>query len=130
MNFAHSDAQEEYYLHKYSLFKIFEGTSKYYEKEDRRTHNVYRKFTYTSRTHPILTDLHKIFYPDGAKIIPENIEDMFNEVSLAYLFMDDGSHHKNGYYISLCNFELDDLNRFAKFLRNKFGLNCSIHSQK
>lgn len=131
MNFAHSDAQEEYYVHKYNLFKDFGGTSKYYEKEDRRTHKVYKKFTYTSKTHPILTDLHNMFYPNGkTKIIPENIEDIFNNVSLAYLFMDDGSHHKNGYYLSLCNFELDELNRFAIFLKRKFNLNCSIHSQK
>ena len=130
MNFAHSDTQEEYFWHKYNLFKDFGGSTQYYEKEDKRTHNIYKKFTYTSRTHPILTDLHGIFYVDRHKIIPGNIEDIFNEVSLAYLFMDDGSHHKNGYYISLCNFEYEELTRFINMLYNKFELNCSIHSQK
>ena len=122
MNFAHSDAQEEYYMHKYNLFKDFGGTSKYYEKEDRRTHKVYKKFTYTSKTHPILTDLHNMFYPNGkTKIIPENIEDIFNDVSLAYLFMDDGSHHKKGYYLSLCKFELDELNGFGVLIQTVFS---------
>ena len=45
MNFAHSDAQEEYYMHKYNLFKDFGGTSKYYEKEDRKMLYMWRDAT-------------------------------------------------------------------------------------
>ena len=130
MNFAHCSEQAEYYMHKYDLFKEFGGTSRYVEKEDKRTHKVYKKYAYTSRTHPILTELQKKFYIDKVKIIPDNIADMFDEISLAYLFMDDGSHHKNGYYLSLCNFSTEDLNKFVEFLHKRFNLICTIHSQK
>ena len=130
LNFAHCKEQEEYFDNKFEMFKCFGGGTKYYEKEDKRTGKVYCKFTYTSQCNPVLTQLQERFYKDKVKIIPKDIAKDFNDISLAYLFMDDGSHHKNGYYISLCNFTKDELQMFVDMLKDKFDLKCSIHSQR
>ena len=129
-NFAHSLKQEGYALHKVELFKDLTGSVFYKHNEDKRTHKVYSAVFKQFNCNPFLTELHKIFYVDRVKIIPEFVYSVFNEISLAYLFMDDGSHHKNGYYISLCNFTLEELKSFCVFLTTRFNLKCSIHRQK
>lgn len=129
-SFAHSLDQEQYCLHKSNLFKDFDGVLSYKSNKDKRTGKTYYSVFRKLNCNPLLTELQKIFYKDRIKIIPDLIYSDFNEISLAYLFMDDGCHHKNGYYISLCNFTLNDLKFFCKFLKEKFNLKCTVHRQK
>lgn len=54
--------------------------------------NNYSFVEFVSRTHPDFTTFYNIFYRDGKKIVPENIETLLTEpLSLAVWFMDDGS---------------------------------------
>lgn len=91
LNYAHSVTQKEYFFHKYELWKPLLGPWRYYENEDKRTGNVYRKYAVTSKTHPELTRLYKMLYSTGSKQITDEYLEEFDEISLAYLFMDDGN---------------------------------------
>jgi len=53
--------------------------------------DVQDSYMLTTITHPYLTYLHKIFYKDGKKIIPYNIYDLINALSIVIWICDDGS---------------------------------------
>lgn len=43
--------------------------------------------------------------------------------------MDDGNNHKSGYILDTCSFTLDDLHLLVSAFKNKWNLDCSIHSR-
>jgi hypothetical protein len=70
----------------------------------------------------------ELFYVDGIKIIPTNLADHFTAVSLAYFYMDDGYKAVNGFFFCTECFSASELDIFLAILRDKFGLNASLHS--
>ena len=54
------------------------------------------QYHFSTKTHPLFTTLHSLWYKwdneknKFIKIVPLNISEMFSEISLAYLIMDDG----------------------------------------
>ena len=89
--------------------------------------------TFYTRSHPIFKELRQIFYPNGKKIIPmEVIETYFTEVSLLFLYLDDGivgrkKHHGIGF--ALGGFTEQQLTQFQCFLDKKFKLKVTIQSR-
>jgi hypothetical protein len=53
-----------------------------------------------SRSHPLLTDLHAVYYVDGKKGVPENLE--LDAEMIAILLMDDGMRCSTAGYIKIC----------------------------
>jgi hypothetical protein len=45
---------------------------------------------------PCLIELHSLFYPNGVKIVPQNIYELLTPVALAHLIMGDGSVKSHG----------------------------------
>lgn len=131
LNIGHGIKQEEYYKHKVELFspnvKFFEYKR---EKIDKRTNNIYSYLQAYSNRYEDIVNLRKIFYPKNKKVISEEILKEFNEISLAYLFMDDGSYHSSGGTIALCNFSDDDLKLFQFFLLKKWDIEVTIQKNK
>lgn len=79
---------------------------------------------------PELLPIYKSFYLDGKKHIPFNLLDKFSEVSLAFLFMDDGCKTSCSYSIATNCFDLKELEEFRIFLKRKFNLETSIFKSK
>jgi len=46
---------------------------------------------FVTRSMPCLTELHSLFYPNGVKIIPNNIFELLTPIALAHMIMGDGS---------------------------------------
>lgn len=129
-SFGHSIKQEDYCKYKYKIFENLSGKLMYYTyKPDKRTGNIYSMCSFRLKNNPIFNYYYNELYK-GTKRISKKILEEFDEISLAFLYMDDGNKHKNGYYISLNNFPLEDIKIFKQFLKNRFSLNCSIHSEK
>jgi len=80
-----------------------------------------------------LSNLRKIFYPNGKKIIPENIGELLKSpVSLAVWFMDDGTldyRFKDHCAFHLCTngFSLEESKRLADVLDKNFGISATVH---
>lgn len=131
LNIGHGEKQVEYYRHKVELFspniKFLEYRR---EKLDKRTNNNYVAFQAHSNRYEDIVMLRKLLYINDKKEISLEILKDFNEISLAYLFMDDGSHHNSGGTIALCNFSNDSLILFQKFLLDKWKIESSIHKNK
>lgn len=86
------------YLH-HSIYNQFTETKIYPYPNILLPHHKGKKvshYHFKTRTHPLYTTLHSIWYKKDeeankfVKIIPENIKEIFSEISLAYWIMDDG----------------------------------------
>jgi len=87
-----------------------------------------------SIVHPDLSELHNIFYPAHKKIIPVNIFDLLDELSLSILFMDDGTYCESGTVrvlrISTEGFSFDDSILLRDAIYNKFNVKFNIHKHE
>ena len=131
LNIGHGLKQEEYYKHKIQLFspniKFLEYKR---EKIDKRTNNLYISLQAYSNKYEDIVNLKELLYINSKKEITKEILKDFNEISLAYLYMDDGNYEKYGAKIALCNFSNNSLILFQNFLKNKWNIDTSIHKDK
>ena len=131
LNIGHGLKQEEYYKHKIQLLspniKFLEYRR---EKIDKRTNNLYISLQAYSNKYEDIVNLKKLLYINDKKEITKEILKDFNEISLAYLYMDDGNYEKYGAKIALCNFSNNSLILFQNFLKNKWNIDTSIHKDK
>lgn len=128
LNFAHCNAQKEYFDVKVDILKKLNfGYNKEHNYYDKRTNKIYKRYTCTSHSFVELKTLRHIFYKNGKKILPiEFLRDNFNEISLAYLYMDDGSTQKYNTIISMQCYERKELEDFVIILKSKFDLEFTV----
>jgi len=92
----HSEKQKEYLLWKRNLLKPF-TYSKITETQfgehtiSNVKCNVQKSYMFSTISHPYLTELRKVFYSEGVKIVPENLSEYVNALVMAIWFCDDGS---------------------------------------
>ena len=85
-------------------------------------------YRFTTKSLPVFTTLHKIFYQANKKIIPNNLE--IDPLSLAVWFMDDGSKSRSAVYLNTQQFTLDGQQKLLNLLKNKFNLIGSLNKDK
>ena len=80
------EEHSDYLNYLYSLFEPFVGTepTSTNRKPDKRTGLKYDSLIFKTLAFPCFNEFHELFYPDGVKIIPSNISELFTEVSLAF----------------------------------------------
>jgi LAGLIDADG DNA endonuclease family len=136
---GHSVKQEEYIkiqAHMFDVNKI--SPSKCFNKT---TQKEYRGLYFKTKSTTDLLDLYHVFYPQGKKIVPDNISSLLSSpISLAYWIMDDGCFNKYDKRLSICtdcfsyeyhqklvsaisnNFQIDaKICRYGKYFRLRFG---------
>lgn len=84
---------------------------------------------FTTKSNHAWNQIHALWYVNGTKVIPANIEELLKPVSLAYWFMDDGGWTNTGIHLATNNFTPEDTLRLMKVLESKYQLKCSIHSR-
>lgn len=103
-------------------------------------------YKYAYYNNASLKYLYKKIYKDKTKVITKSILNRFNHISLAFLYMDDGSLslrkyiNKDGVWngsfkskeITLCvhNFSLKEIESFKQMLKDKFDLTFNIARDK
>lgn len=129
---SHGPLQKNYAKHKHNVFESL--GSVYYESvrktPDKRTGKCYASYSIRTKTNPELNSFYNAFYKDGKKVIPFELFEDFTEVSLAYLFMDDGSKINSTINIATMCFDEEELIKFVRFLYNKFDLAFTIQKNK
>ncbi len=82
---AHSKKQEAYILWKYGVLKDWIlSKPRYYPRNN--------SITIKTISHPEITDLAKLFYPNGKKVLPRNLKQLVQDpIILAVWYMDDGN---------------------------------------
>lgn len=153
------DKHSDYLNYLYNLFEPFVGTEpkSTNRKPDKRTGLTYDRTagapTFAPRAQgrpggpglifktlalPCFNEYHELFYPNGVKIIPNNISDYLTEVSLArnpsgflhrglcpdaFWIMDDGGKTTHGDLLLHTNsYTLEEVELLVSVLNNKFNL--------
>lgn len=126
---AHCPAQKEYSEHIAEVFKNLGGKCIYRKRNtpDCRTGIRYESYTVSVDTNPAYLPYYNSLYKKGKKHIPIDLLDDFTEVSLAYMFMDDGFKTPCSYALSTNCFSIEELQQFQNFLKIRFNLETSLH---
>lgn len=66
--------------------------------------------------------IREMFYPNGVKIIPREIQPLFTRRAFAILFMDDGYKCKQGACIATLGFSFDDVVVLQTMCKQNFNL--------
>lgn len=120
----HSVKQKDYVDWKYFILQsIVKSKPKLRKSNNKRI--AYRFYT---RCLSEITDLFQIFYKDGKKIVPKNLE--INLFSLAVWYMDDGSKSGKSIYLNSQQFSDLDQIKLQKILLHQFGINSNLNKDK
>lgn len=129
---AHSLKQECYFHYKYDLLTKYNLTNSFSNrrvKNPRYKNGYYEEIRTKTKSNPIFDTYRKIFYPQGKKIVPEEVDNL-QDAGLAIWFMDDGyrtGRNLKGAAFSTEGFSSEDRERLVQLLRDKWSLKCSIH---
>jgi len=120
----HSLKAKEYVDYKYkSLKRLVISSPK--ERATNEGRSAYRFFT---KQHKDITNIYKLFYKNGRKIIPKNLK--LDPVSLAIWYMDDGSKSRDrDIYINTQQFSMNDQKRLLYLLR-EMGIKARLNKDK
>ena len=126
---------EEFALHLGDLFKDY-MSNPVKSLEIKGKNNSYKNFRLKTKTLPMFTYYHDLFYKYNSelnkyvKIIPRNIEDFMNPIVLAYLIMTDGNFDKgrNRVRIYTNSFKKDEVENLAGLpaIYNKLGIYAGV----
>lgn len=127
---SHGEAQKAYVFWKYQILKSLVITPP--SKEERVFHKdksrILTSYRFLTMCHPELTKLYKLFYENGKKVIPKNIENLlYYPFSLAVWVMDDGNKNHKALFLNTQNFSFEDQMRLIDCLKNNFGLEAKIN---
>ena len=115
------------------LPKLFQGGVEFLERIHPITKKTYHYARKQSNATPILGKLREIFYPNGKKQIPINLEKFLrDEIAFAIWFYDDGYYYPRDKcsYIYLGNVSEKEANIASKAVDRKFGIKNKILDKK
>ncbi len=119
----HSIKAKEYVDWKYSvLMNVCKSKPK-----ERNTNNGRVAYRFFTKQNCEITNLLNLFYKNGKKIIPADLE--LNSIILAVWFMDDGSNSRSNVYFNTQQFSLIDQKRLLHKLR-QIGLKARLNKDK
>jgi len=133
LRLEHGKDQKEYLLWKVrKLGKLFQGKPKYLERIHPISKRKYCYWRHQSQSAPYLGKLRKIFYSDGKKKIPENLEKYLTPLTLAVWYMDDGYYYLRDRcsYLYLGNVSKEEAEIVAQTLLKKFNISSRVKQKK
>lgn len=128
--FLQSDQNKEYLFHLYDLFKLYVKTPP--KMSDDGFGN--KRWSFNTLVVPELSFFAYLFYKNNKKIIPSSLPEYFNDISLAYWFMDDGSlkRYKTTQAFILCtdSFSKEQVLFLGDLIFTKFNIHVNYHKQR
>lgn len=71
-----------------------------------------------------------LWYVNGIKRVPSNIEEYFTPLCIAIWFMDDGSKNNCSYYLHTEGFLLEDIEYLRNLFKTKYNINTKLHNMR
>jgi len=132
LGFAQSGDHSEYFW--FVFFSLSHYCSSYPRVRIRTNVLLSRKETISlqlfTRLMPCMTELHSLFYPEGVKIVPQNIYELLTPVALAHVIMGDGSVQRHGLIICTNSYSVQDVVRLINVLIIRYRLKCTLRLKK
>lgn len=128
--FLQGDQNKEYLFHLYDLFKTYVKTPPRISDDGFGN----KRWSFNTLVVPELSFYADLFYKNNKKIISPQLPIHFNEVSLAYWFMDDGSlkKYKTTQAFILCtdSFTKEQVLFLGDLIFKKFKIHVNYHKQR
>lgn len=133
---TNGEAQLDYLEYKKSLFNCGEG--RIVNSGTGSYENSKPVYHYFLPVDPYIDkNLREDIYKDGKKKITKEVVDKLTEISLAFLYMDDGTiSHRNGekqnpqIRINTQGFSKEENELLSECLNNKFGISCHVVEER
>lgn len=126
--FRQGSANTDYLLHLYDLFKEYTLKSpSIYNIKDKKSNKVRSNLSFTTLALPCFNEYYDLFYKDGIKRIPTDIDRYLTKMSLAYWIMDDGGFTGNGLKLYTNAYNLEEINILIQALNKNFSLKASVN---
>lgn len=131
LRFDHCKKQKEYIYFKYNILKNLckYNQPKYLTSLDKRSNKINEKYSLHTKSFIELKKYRNMFY-QPKKIISKEICSLLKPLAIAIFFMDDGYKHKNAYFFSTNNFNIESIKNFQDFLYNNYKIESSMHKNK
>lgn len=122
---AHGVKQRAYLEFKHRLLAPFSRPINVCRRYDPRYGRTYETHRFHTVCHPWLTQLRRLLYPAGAKVLPDAALNMLTPQALAFWFMDDGGCIRES-TLSICTVSFDpaSVGKAAALLGTRWGLNA------
>jgi hypothetical protein len=133
LRLEHGYKQKEYLFWKVKkLDYFFQGKPKYLERIHPISKKKYCYWRHQSQSTPIFGKLRKIFYPEGKKEIPEDLEKYLTPLMFAVWYMDDGYYYQRDdcSYLYLGNVSIKEAEIVYSALLEKFGILTRVLKKK
>jgi hypothetical protein len=130
LQIEHQEKFKSYVVWKHKMLQsVISGIPKRCVRFDKRTNKEYVSWRFYSKT--VFQNYRNCFYPDGKKVVPENIVQLLvSPLALAVWFMDDGGRGaktRKGLVISATGFSLTERILLKECLEKNFRLSVNIH---
>lgn len=123
----HGEKQKEYVFWKYKILKdlvLHAPQESLWDSSKRGLHEISWYFhTKSLREFGIL---HRSFYTNKVKILPENIFDILTPRMIAIWFMDDGSNVGEGFTLSTHSFSFEEQMRIIDYLKRRYSITATL----
>ena len=117
----HSFSQKEYVDWKYAfLLSLTNSAPRVYQQS----------YYFRTVTHPIMTDLRRMFYEGNQKRLPHETETLITPFAFAIWLMDDGARDKNQLRLNTQSFSFEENVRLIHILEAKLGITATINRDK
>ena len=120
----HSVKQRAYVEWKYNILRSIVKSAP--KLRNGNGHRIACRFF--TRFLPEITEIHKTFYTNKKKIIPDNL--IIDPIGLAVWYMDDGSKSGGSIYFNTQQFSLADQKRLQVLLLNRFSIRSNLNRDK
>lgn len=127
---------KEYLFYLYEFFLVRGYCSKLEPRQYTRklkqngtfscSEKIYYGYEFNTYTFRSLNWIHKLFYKNGKKRVPLNIEYLITPLTLAVWISDDGGWANGGVRIATNEFTLTEVTLLANILKSKFALDVTI----
>jgi hypothetical protein len=118
-----------YFTHVFILFFAFCNN---YPSPIFHANGFLKGFRFRTRSLSCFIPFYEIFYPNGVKVVPSDI-DLFtylDPLALAHMIMGDGASNGCGLILCTDSFTLYDCCRLVNFLHIRYGWKCTITGVK
>ena len=134
LRLEHGQKQKDYVLWKGNIFgRLFQGKPNYLERIHPKSKVAYKYCRWQSSSGPAFGKWRKYFYPNGKKIIPNDMGKILTEpITLAVWYMDDGYFNKTNRnsYIYLGRVTRIEAEILRKAIKKNFEIEAKIYDKK
>jgi LAGLIDADG DNA endonuclease family len=126
LGFKQSVIHFEYLWFVFSLLSHYCSNMPYSTKSQVRGKIHFGVVIFT-RAYPCFTELYRLFYPNGVKVVPQDIYNLLTPIALAHWILGDGAVRNKGLTLCTDNFTVPEVVLLMSVLMIRYDLKCTLH---